>query len=107
MWRKEMHARNNLGMKVILYFTNYISAVAFLSNYNRMEQNLFTFHRSFTGLSQGCRTCHSTNTILVSNTNVNINYTVETVIYSITATIITQESITTIVEFFPIITRNS
>jgi hypothetical protein len=38
---------------------------------NRVEQNLFTFHRSFTGLSQGCRTCHSTNTILFPSTNIN------------------------------------
>jgi hypothetical protein len=39
------------------------------------------FHRSFTGLSQGCGTCHSTNTVLFSNTN--INYIVVTVIYSL------------------------
>jgi len=25
-----------------------------------IEYNLLTFHRSFFGLSQGCRTCHNT-----------------------------------------------
>lgn len=29
------------------------------NNMNHTEQNLFTFHKSFIGLSKGCRTCHT------------------------------------------------
>jgi hypothetical protein len=49
---------------------------------NRIELNLFTFHWSFTGLSQVCRTCHSTNTVFVSYTTIHRNkFIVVTVIY--------------------------
>jgi hypothetical protein len=48
----------------------------------RIEQNLFTFYWSFIDISQGCGTCHSTNTTFVSNTTIHINkLIVVTVIY--------------------------
>jgi hypothetical protein len=37
---------------------------------NRNEQNLFTMHWSLTDLTQRRRTCRSTNTIFVSDTNI-------------------------------------
>jgi hypothetical protein len=31
------------------------------------EQNLFTFHIYFIGISQGCRICYNTNKVLIFN----------------------------------------
>jgi hypothetical protein len=50
--------------------------------YDTIEQSLFKLHGSFMDPSQGCRTCHSTNTIIISNTTIHIDkYIVVKVIY--------------------------
>lgn len=54
-----VEAQNHFVEEVFFYIKNIV------------EHNVFTFYRSFLGLSQGCRTSYNTNTVLVSNTITN------------------------------------
>jgi hypothetical protein len=45
---------------------------------NRIEWNLFSCHRSFTGLNHECQTRHNRKIILASKTYININTVIQT-----------------------------